>query len=282
MIFFSNQAPSSMSKYFVVQRIGSLIILRGAVITLTQSPTIPLWLVLGGLVLKIGIAPLHWWAVELVPSLNWIRLIIFLRAQKVLPIYLLFKFSHSTFYLLILTNLFVGLIGLIFQSQLKLILAYFSIISSSWLLVSCPNLTVAYMYLIVFFLGLRIVHLRLQMSEAGLKEELHNFNIDMVCLLGATAGTLSLAGFPPFLGFYVKVIIIRSAGELIPISLLSILIIRGFGVLLTLINWSLRALTLREGCHWERGYEYWNRALLRIFRLLLLGGLSILSSSNCA
>merc|ERR1711989_142858 len=73
--------------YFIVQRVGSLRIIRGGVVS--EKTGIRSKCVVLGLVLKMGLAPLHNWAPALVIKMSEGLRYIFLTWQKVAPLFLI-------------------------------------------------------------------------------------------------------------------------------------------------------------------------------------------------
>ena len=73
--------------YFIVQRVGSLIILRRGV--LSDWSKMATWTILG-ITLKARIAPLHFWGGVVITRLTSSTAFIFLTWQKIAPVFLLF------------------------------------------------------------------------------------------------------------------------------------------------------------------------------------------------
>ena len=96
--------------YFIIQSVGSIIILRSAMLSEYQLSFVTL--ILLGIIIKLGAAPLHFWLPNVLTALSTVGLYIIIRWQKMAPIFifsliLLFKDSIS------LINLWAGVIIII-------------------------------------------------------------------------------------------------------------------------------------------------------------------------
>ena len=73
--------------YFIIQSVGSIIILSSAIIS--ESKTSLSIFILLGIMIKLGAAPLHFWVPNVLTSLNTIGLYIIIRWQKLAPIFII-------------------------------------------------------------------------------------------------------------------------------------------------------------------------------------------------
>ena len=71
----NNKKPAMM--YFIIQSVGSIIILSSAIIS--ESKTSLGIFILLGIMIKLGAAPLHFWVPNVLTSLNTIGLYIMIR-----------------------------------------------------------------------------------------------------------------------------------------------------------------------------------------------------------
>ena len=207
LIFLFSQKfnSSEVANYFVVQRLGSTIFLIGFLLMIGRLSSLSRLIITLSMFLKLGIAPFHWWAIRLVRLIPWERILLLLRVQKIIPIFIIFKRVISSYELLILLNLLVGIFGIFIFKSIKILIAYFTLIRSSWLLVRVRNLDIIFLYLLVFSLSL----IRLCIRVFKNKEYIHEFNSSSY--LGGVLfrlAILSMIGFPPLLGFYVKILLI--------------------------------------------------------------------------
>jgi len=173
--------------YFIVQRVGSLIILRGGVFS-GWCGFLGKWLTLG-ILLKTRLAPLHFWGAELITKLSNFVSFVFLTWQKIAPIFLLlFTTPKYIIYSIMLINALVG--------------------------ARC-RIGTKYILVLLFFSGLN--HIRWFMA-APLTSSQYYFGLYMLVTipiffqrsaLNLQILILNLAGLPPITGFFMKLVVLE-------------------------------------------------------------------------
>lgn len=127
------QELESATKYFFSQSLGRILILLGSFYILPLSKT----LIIRGLLLKLGIAPFHFWFPAAIRGASWEICILITTWQKLPLLCLLTACLSETFFPLLisatLSVLLGGIIGLN-QTQLRTLLAYSSISHTGWIL----------------------------------------------------------------------------------------------------------------------------------------------------
>nr|VFU78825.1 NADH dehydrogenase subunit 2 [Proasellus ortizi] len=213
ILLSSPTSSESGLKYFLVQAMGSLIILQASF----SWPILPypfLFFILP-LSLKLGAAPLHFWLPEVTKSLPWSVNMILLTAQKMGPLYLLAAASlHNKMPILLISvsSVIVGSLGGLNEMDLRKLMAFSSISHLGWMLVGS---TLAQMHLVLYFLtyvttSLSLIIFLNKMNVFSMNQLISkNKNSLLTMLL-----FLSLGGFPPFLGFAPKWAILMSMTSL--------------------------------------------------------------------
>ena len=226
-----NQETEARIKYFLVQAVGSGILLTFIffqpyfynynIIYLSRI------FILLRIFLKLGLAPLHFWFPPIISSLNWILALILSTWQKIIPfIILLFSnITKSLFILIIISALrtIIGGWGGLNQTQLRPLLAYSSIGHLGWIIAALSisiSISIIYSSIILYFWKYRINNTRFFLNW--------NYNIFIPLIL--ILSLLSLRGLPPFIGFIPKWIVIIS----LPIKYFLILLMLILGSLLNL------------------------------------------------
>ena len=219
------QDPSAeLIKYFVVQRLGSVLVLMGLVANELIG-----WrerAIVLGLILKLGLAPLHLWFIHILKSLKLIRLFLLFTAQKLLPLLALVSLlTLKRRRVLILTRLLFGRLGALFQSSWKEVLGYSSVFTGAWFILSFTQVEVILLFFLVYATSLSLVLSSGLGQEASnrFRRRLREFIGDLRLLF---LGLIRLAGVPPFLGFYAKLTVILGATDLAPVWLLFGVIVR--------------------------------------------------------
>nr|QCO91572.1 NADH dehydrogenase subunit 2 [Homarus gammarus] len=217
LIITKNNQYSSESalKYFLVQALGSAIIIFSASIMLISPSFAPLCLALA-LLLKLGAAPFHFWFPQVMEGMNWIQSIVLMTIQKIAPMlllsYLTFNFLVTTilFYAIILSAI-IGAVGGINQTMLRKIMAFSSINHMAWMLSAIlisENMWT--MYFTFYSLMSSSVALIFHFQQIFHFSQITSNNISplpnkILMLLSL----LSLGGLPPFTGFFPKWILIQ-------------------------------------------------------------------------
>nr|ALK03378.1 NADH dehydrogenase subunit 2 [Lepetodrilus schrolli] len=211
----------SAIKYFLVQALGSSILLLGSMTTFNLSLTwetvnsTHLWglpFLIMSLLLKLGAFPFHFWLPPVMAGLSWPMNLVLTTWQKIAPLFLLSAIAQmwaspeKLMLLLIVAGMsgLIGGLGGINQTQIRAIMAYSSIGHIGWMILC---MTISEMILKIYFLiyivisaglflflyasELSTLHQTLYMKTNKLKM----FQMMMIFLL------LSLGGLPPLLGF---------------------------------------------------------------------------------
>lgn len=170
--------------YFVVQRVGSLSILSGGMITdLTYS----LSFIMVGFLLKSRLAPLHFWGPLLVASLNNLHSYVFLTWQKIAPIMLLINIRRKlSLVFIIVLNLLVSSFCSTGTKNLKIFLFFSGLMHICWVMASPWLCAVMYMVLYVTI-------------TSPVFFSVSNLSVFL----------LNLAGLPPITGFFIKLIVLQ-------------------------------------------------------------------------
>ena len=192
-------------KYFVVQSLGSVILISRSAITENFSLKSLQLLLSLAIFLKLGIAPLHYWLILMVESFDKLQIILILTWQKLAPLYLLFSLpSNKLTYTFIVTSLIVGACCSINELRIYLLITYSSINHAGWLLLTAlSNELIRLMYITVYTIIIVTVILPLSKKQSQSLWLLNN-NIKYIVFLNL----LSLAGLPPFSGFILKWILL--------------------------------------------------------------------------
>ena len=171
--------------YFIVQSVGSLVLLRGGIMT-ERWRILSFWITLG-LITKTRMAPVHFWGGVLLIKLSSLPAYLFLTWQKMAPIFLMTLLTPKLLLLaLLLINSLVGSSCSVRSKNIYVVLFFSGLIHTCWL-ISAP-MRGAYMYFFLYSL------IRLPLF-------LLSRNIPILLL--------NLAGLPPLTGFFMKLYIIQ-------------------------------------------------------------------------
>ena len=223
----------SAVKYFIVQALGSGLLIFGSLLTCSTSFT---WdpsllpssgavvIVLTGLLTKIGIFPFHFWLPRVMAGLPWLSCIILATWQKVAPLFLTSALISVTDLCTLVLSLcllaagssLVGGFGGINQTQIRSILAYSSIGHLGWIVfAACHSSWAMKTYFLIYLLVSFTIFLRVwalntpnSKTLTSLAAQPKSSTLSVIVML------LSLAGLPPLLGFISKwVVLLVSANR---------------------------------------------------------------------
>lgn len=171
--------------YFVVQRVGSLLILRRGLASDIKR-LMASWVTLG-LLIKIRIAPLHFWGAVLIGKLKGLLAYIFLTWQKMAPIFLLLVRTPKLLIIrILLINITVRSRCAIGRKNIFVLLFFSGLMHACWLISS--RVSRAYQYFLMYSL------ISLPLFILTHNQPILFFN---------------LAGLPPLTGFFMKLNIIQ-------------------------------------------------------------------------
>lgn len=184
--------------YFIVQRVGSLTLLTGGVMS-DRTVYFSKWISLG-LLLKASLAPMHFWGAPVIVTLNKLMRFIFLTWQKIAPVILLITVT-AKFLLcsVLLLNALVATIGGVGRKNIFLLIFYSGLIHISWVL-AAPMVGSCTYFLMYLATSAPIF-----------------FNTTDLPIL-----IMNLAGFPPLTGFFMKLTVLQELRSILGVLLLTL------------------------------------------------------------
>lgn len=198
----------SSLKYFIFQCLGSIFFILGSIDFFYLNTF--------GLFLKLGLFPNHFWIFIVSKRLSWKNFFFIITVQKFLPlIFLVISLDYMLliFIVLIFINSFVGNLGRLNQMDLRFLIVFSSINHISWIIISSILNLFYFLYYFIFYIILNIylfqtlkVNNILFFYQIFLKKN-YNFNIFLILTF---LMFFSFLGFPPLVGFFIKLISIFS------------------------------------------------------------------------
>nr|QLY89561.1 NADH dehydrogenase subunit 2 [Physa fontinalis] len=186
-------------KYFIIQSLSSMWLMLGGFFLweMNNYEDLFFWLFIGGVVLKLGLFPGHFWVVQVINGLKIIPLFYVLTLVKVAPLFLISNilsnmsgYSSNLMYMLGTSSIMVGsLIGFI-QSTLRGVIGGSSIAHNGWMIISM-QFSVLTLYYVAYLLSFLVFVWSFMSSEK----------------MSVVLPILSFSGLPPFLLFAPKMLI---------------------------------------------------------------------------
>lgn len=235
----NNYETEGIVKYFLVQSIASGLLLISIIINYIIniiSLSIINVILISTLLLKLGIAPYHFWFPQVINRISWFSVIMLSTIQKINPLliilYISFLSNKIFIISLVLINRIIAGLGGINQTQIKPLIAYSSIGHIIWILTGClSSFYLSFLYFIFYLIiSYSLIHTFIKFKTFTINQFNNIYNLSFSLNIILFLNLLSLAGLPPLLGFLPKWIVLDSIFALFPI-ISSILIL---GSLLTL------------------------------------------------
>nr|YP_007625511.1 NADH dehydrogenase subunit 2 [Ctenomys sociabilis]ADK72559.1 NADH dehydrogenase subunit 2 [Ctenomys sociabilis] len=226
-ILMNKNNPRSIeaaTKYFLMQATASMIMLLSIILTMmfsgqwsimySTNQIISLILTIS-LIMKLGLAPFHFWVTEVTQGTSLIPGMILLTWQKIAPLSILIQIYPTINQPLIIISATLSTLlggwGGLNQTQLRKIMAYSSISHMGWMLIimfynpsiSLFNLLIYIMLTITMFSTLLINNNLATLSLS------HVWSTSPPVIIIILMNLLSLGGLPPMTGFSPKWIIIQ-------------------------------------------------------------------------
>nr|YP_010230777.1 NADH dehydrogenase subunit 2 [Oplophorus spinosus]QSV10487.1 NADH dehydrogenase subunit 2 [Oplophorus spinosus] len=242
---YNQYSSESSLKYFLIQALGSSIILASAPCLLFFNWT-PHTLICSALLLKMGAAPVHFWFPSVMEGINWYQCIILMTIQKIGPMLLLtYSLTQPTALILFVSSILCSLIGGVGglnQTLLRKIMAYSSINHMAWMIAALLlNESLWMLYFLVYALVSSSVVLIMHSQQIFHFNNLSSYNFNSPTLkLTCFLSLLSMGGLPPLLGFLPKWLVIQELATSNFFLWLSFLL---FSALITLFYYLRVALT---------------------------------------
>ena len=230
------QESEAAVKYFLVQSLGRILLLLG-ILSINYFPlviqyySVRKYILLGGLLIKIGVAPFHFWFPQVISMISWPLCIILTTWQKIVPLFIIISIININDLIFIsfvvIIRALVGGFGGLNQTYIRSLLAYSRIGHIAWIL-RCIifSLRIIWLYYIIYcFITLRIIFIIIIINQFSSISSFIIKNIPFILILTFIVLLLSLGGLPPLLGFVPKLMVITNLIGVISIGLIFILIL---------------------------------------------------------
>nr|QUB07124.1 NADH dehydrogenase subunit 2 [Chrysochus chinensis] len=212
---YKNQfASESALKYFITQALASTIFLFSVLLLMKKTEQISfkvnnaiMTIMYSSIFLKMGAAPFHMWFPEVLEGLSWLNCLIMLTWQKIAPMIVImnnFMFNMFFMTIIVISLIFSSILGMN-QISMRKIMAYSSINHIAWMLSSMFHSKIIWMiYFIIYSLITTSIIIILKKFKILFISQISFSKNNKLSNLILSANIFSLAGLPPFLGFFPK------------------------------------------------------------------------------
>lgn len=207
----SNIRTSNIIKYFLVQAITSLLILFSASNFILFKFTFDNSLIFLAVLIKLGIPPYHFWLPPVISSISWDNAFLLSSFQKIAPLIILLSIGRVSklIFGVITTSLLIRCWGGLRQSNFRPLIAYSSIHHMGWcVLASIIRINALIYYFLIYRVSIYIIFKLFKTRNTHQFKSLYKIAGDASLALTFIL-LLSLAGLPPLLGFFPKILLVR-------------------------------------------------------------------------
>nr|QEJ81591.1 NADH dehydrogenase subunit 2 [Asymmetricata circumdata] len=207
-------------KYFITQAIASTIIMMTIIMMMWKSNflssvnfnSIMITIMNSSLMLKMGMAPLHFWFPEVLEGLNWNNCLLMLTWQKITPMVLIMYNTEFNLFMstVIISSMIISSLMSMNQISIRKIMAYSSINHMGWMMSTMiTEKTIWMIYFIIY--SMITINITLMLKNIFYLNQLFpNISISSSMKMFFMLNFMSLSGIPPFLGFLPKWLTIQS------------------------------------------------------------------------
>nr|ATD86002.1 NADH dehydrogenase subunit 2 [Centrotus cornutus] len=195
----------SCIKYFIIQSLSSAIMMMGVIMMAIWNLSL---ILLMSIMLKLGVSPFHTWVVSIIEGMDFYPIFIMFTLMKVAPINMVSYLNENLIFFIIM-GLLVGSMAGLNQNSVKKILAYSSIFNISLILSSISSSEIWVEFFILYSISLMMLnHLMMKLNLNFINQViLNNFKVPIKICCWITF--LSMGGFPPLMGFFGKLLVIK-------------------------------------------------------------------------
>nr|YP_009681743.1 NADH dehydrogenase subunit 2 [Eustenogaster scitula]ARO89838.1 NADH dehydrogenase subunit 2 [Eustenogaster scitula] len=199
--------------YYLVQSISSMLMIFSILFLiytpLSQFMIIPFYIMMFSFLMKLAMFPFMAWQIFSIKFTSWMNIFLMTSIQKLIPMMFLLNLNLMKIYFLFSAMLTALTSSLIMFNELnmKKIMNLSSMINSSWMMFLIFNNSISWIiYIIIYFMINFLMFIFLNKFNLNFLIDFNKMNFSMSEMIILSMIILSLMGFPPFPGFFIKFI----------------------------------------------------------------------------
>nr|YP_010757439.1 NADH dehydrogenase subunit 2 [Nephotettix parvus]WEU77782.1 NADH dehydrogenase subunit 2 [Nephotettix parvus] len=225
-LMMSNKITSSQSmiQYFIIQSLASTMFLF-SIITMLVGANMELneMLMVISMLIKIGIAPFHNWVLNIIESMDYMIMMFLLTIMKLPPLTAMYHINSGMLTIPMLISITISSVSSLNQSSLRKMLGFSSIYNMTLIISSISTMKISLIFMLIYSINLfMLVYLIESMKINFINQFVFN-EFTLWLKMNLWINMLSMAGFPPLVGFLSKMMIIQmliSLNEMFLVSLI--------------------------------------------------------------
>nr|YP_010444564.1 NADH dehydrogenase subunit 2 [Antialcidas floripennae]UTI38474.1 NADH dehydrogenase subunit 2 [Antialcidas floripennae] len=195
----------SCIKYFIIQSLSSSIMMMGVIV-------MSMWdwnmIIVMSMLIKLGASPFHTWVVSIIEGMKYYAIFIMLTLMKLAPINMM-SYLNQNLNLFITLGLIIGSTSGLNQNSMKKVVTYSSIFNMSLMIASIDSSEIWLSFFLMYTMSLMLLSYLIMKLKLNFINQMiinnYNTTIKMCCWFTF----LSMGGFPPFMGFFGKLMVIK-------------------------------------------------------------------------
>ena len=226
-------------KYFLVQSLGSAIILIGVIIFITEfrwgqmsSWSMAMVLIIFGIFIKVGLFPFHAWFPRVMGTSSWLNCFMLSAWQKLGTMFFISGVGLSGYLMGLtvvrgLTTAFIGAVGGVGQVFYRALIRYSSFIHSGWMVLIRVTREIYLFFYFFLYSAISLFLFRLLHKLGGRGVGVGGstgLSCPYLAWLWVVFNILSLAGLPPLVGAILKLLGIGAVCSFSFVSLVILLV----------------------------------------------------------
>lgn len=230
-------------KYFLVQSLASIIFITVTMIRIFKYKYRIERVLILSIVLKLGIAPFHSWFIIIIKITNLNNLFLLSTLQKFIPLVIIrsFEVKYNLIFALFILNRFIISVNSIETIRIIKILGFSSINNLIWIILAVLARSKVFILFILMYIYVLIGLLFFDPLKINFRF-LRTFKLyDKFLLIFVF---FSLGGLPPFVGFIIKVIVIKKSILLLRLIVFIPVVISSLIILYIYMSYSFLNITL--------------------------------------
>lgn len=197
---------NSIINYFIIQSLASSIFLISSILYFIFLNSIFFYIIIFSILIKIASAPFHIWFPQIRENITIKSFFLLSTLQKIIPLQILTNFNNQKIIIFIILSAVIGTLGGFNQTSIRKILAFSSISHLGWiitLIIINQYFWIVYFILYTIIIFKIIIHIKINFINSI--NNIHTKIITKQNKFQLFSTFLSLAGLPPFIGFFIKI-----------------------------------------------------------------------------
>nr|YP_010478229.1 NADH dehydrogenase subunit 2 [Nesophrosyne sp. 281 GMB-2012]UVI59673.1 NADH dehydrogenase subunit 2 [Nesophrosyne sp. 281 GMB-2012] len=207
-------SSEAMIKYFIVQSIASTMFLFSIAIMLvgdSMMTELNEVILTTSMLIKLGSAPFHNWVLMIIEPLSIFPLITLLTIMKLPPMIVMHQINTKFLTIPILLGMIISSVACLNQSSMRKTLGYSSVYNMSLMMILLTSIIETTMFLIIYSLMMILLANSIKAMKINYINQMISNNFSNWISMTFWLNMLSMAGFPPLMGFFMKMMVMQKA-----------------------------------------------------------------------